>query len=687
MNSVPEASVDPRRVVCTTGGEGADELDARLSRSWLRVGVAAIFAGQGMVFSLAVNMTPPPYGSVPYWVLHGGLLFSALVVLGFLGGPLLASTWGMLRARRLSIEGLFTLSLAGALAGSVFSSLTGEGAVFYEVVAIVIAIYTIGRMLGERSQAKLALQSERLRERYETAEVLDESGGTSRMPVAELLPGCRVRVGPGTPFTVDGVVLSGEGYVRETALTGEPLPVVRRAGDAVRAGTWSEDGLFTVEARAVEGERELDGILRTVEGAGGRPSELQAQANQLIQSFLPLVAGVSAATAIFWAFTGTWVDAVLNSMAVLLVACPCALGLATPVAIWQGLFRLAQMGLVSRDGALIDVLARTRHVFFDKTGTLSEASLRVTEQWVEEAWRPRREELFAGVRAVERRAAHPVAASVAAAIEGADAETPELRDFRLVPGKGVAARVVTAAGEALELKIGEPELGGAAASAVEQADSRLREQGGKRVYVFADGGLAAVFVLRERPREGLDRVWAALREQSIRATVLTGDPRPEFDLPGEVTVRAGQSAAEKARRIRQAREQGELPLLVGDGLNDAGAMACAAASVAMGSGVGLTRAVAGGQLRDDRLAVLPGAIELARRIHRQMRGNLVYAAAYNVVGMGLAAAGWLHPVAAALIMLVSSFVVTSRALRAAGPPEAGDAGEAAGGAGPSAPEV
>ncbi|HKK19635.1 MAG TPA: HAD-IC family P-type ATPase, partial [Opitutales bacterium] len=396
-------------VVCRVDGEGCDDLDLKLSKSWLRIAVAGVFAGQGMILSLALNMTPPDYGSTAYWILHGLLIFSSLVVMAFLGGPLFASTWGMLRSRCLSIEGLFTLSLMGAFIGSLAGSVTGQGSVYYEIVSIVIAIYTFGRMLSERSQAKLRAESGQLRETFDRAVVKDSQGQLRDAAVSTIGAGEVVRVEPGAPFTLDGVVRSGVGFVRETSLTGEPMPVVRRAGDSVRAGTFSEDGTFEVEVTAVVGERELDRILDTVESFWGQPSQLQRQANRLVQYFLPIVAAVAMLTAVFWAFAGSWMDAVFNSMAVLLVACPCALGLATPVAIWNGLYRMARMGVVSRNGSLIDGLAHARSIFFDKTGTLSETDMQVGEVLVAPEWEAQRAELLSAVVAIESRLQHPVA--------------------------------------------------------------------------------------------------------------------------------------------------------------------------------------------------------------------------------------------------------------------------------------
>ena len=242
-----------------------DELDLKHSRAWLRIAIAGVFAGQGMVLSLALNMTPPPFASMAYWILHGGLILSALAVMAFLGGPLFTSTLAMFLGRRLSIEGLFTLSLLGAFFGSLVASLTGQGSVYYEVVSIVIAIYTFGRML-ERSQAKMKLESARLRERFDRVTVQLEQGDWQECSVDEVSVGALVRVEPGGPFTVDGIIQSGVGYVQETALTGIPLPVVRRAGDRVRAGAWAVDSRFEILVEQGAGTRELDAILKTVEG-------------------------------------------------------------------------------------------------------------------------------------------------------------------------------------------------------------------------------------------------------------------------------------------------------------------------------------------------------------------------------------------------------------------------------------
>ena len=660
MSSLSSGSTSKPAHACCAG-QACDDLDLKHSRAWLRIAIAGVFAGQGMVFSLALNMTPPSFASMAYCILHGGLILSAVAVMAFLGGPLFASTLTMFRGRRLSIEGLFTLSLLGAFVGSLVGSLTGQGSVYYEVVSIVIAIYTFGRMLGERSQAKMKLESARLRERFDRVTVQSEEGDWQECSLAEVSVGALVRVEPGGPFTVDGIIQTGVGYVQETALTGEPLPVVRRAGDRVRAGAWAVDSRFELAVEQGAGTRELDGILQTVEGADGQPSELQTQANDLIRIFLPIVVAVSVATALFWGLTGTWMDAVFNSMAVLLVACPCALGLATPVAISQGLLRLAQLGLVSRDGALIDALARTQRVFFDKTGTLSESDLRVTELWVDTDLPIERKELLASVLAAESGLEHPVARALTKYLKSEGIkECGELQNLQVIAGQGISYDLVTDE-QRHRFRVGEASLAGSE-QAIEAVVKLLHESKGRRVFVFLDDRVVACMVLGERLRVGVDQIWTALEEFEIRSHILTGDPLPELTLPPVVQIEQGLSSVDKVERVHESIGAGESPLFVGDGINDVAAMLEASGSIAMHSGAGLARSVAMGQLSDDQIELIPQAVNLSRAIIRKLRRNLFYALVYNIIGMTLAAAGILHPVAAALIMLVSSFWVTARAL-------------------------
>ncbi len=339
--------------------------------AWLRIGIGVAVAAQAMVFSLAVNLTPAEGGA--YWLVHGGLMASAAGVLVFLGRDLLGAAWSAARSRRVTIDLLFLVTLLGALGGSLTSTFTGTGAVYYEVVAVLVVVHTLGKLAGARSRAAALRAAEAVAENYERCTVRRADGGEESRVVAELRGGERVVVAPGGAICVDGVIAEGRAYVEEAAMTGEWRAVARGPGERVWAGTHAVDGRLVVVADA--GARRLDGVLRAVAEARLAPSELQAQADRLMAWWLPVVTGVAAATFLGWWVVGgvVWTRALFNAMAVLLVACPCAMGLATPVAVWGGLAKLARLGIVARSGDFLAALARVDTVAFDKTGTLSEA--------------------------------------------------------------------------------------------------------------------------------------------------------------------------------------------------------------------------------------------------------------------------------------------------------------------------
>lgn len=645
------------------------QADQRLvDRAWLRIGAGLTVAAQAMVFSLAVSITPAE--GAGYWVAHGGLMASAWIVLILLGQDLVGEAWAAARAGRVSIDLLFLVTLLGALAGSMVCSFTGAGAVYYEVVAILIVIHTAGKMLGARSRLAALRAVERTRDLFDCCVVRAGPGAERAVAVRELRGGETVVVGVGRAICVDGVIVAGRALVQETSITGEWAPVAKGSGDAVWAGSQAVDGALEVRVKA--GPRRLDGVLATVAAARVAPSQLQAQADRLMAFFLPLVVGTSAGTGWFWSGRVVWSEALFNAMAVLLVACPCAMGLATPVAVWGGLARLARGGLVARTGDFLDVLARVDVMCFDKTGTLSTAALTVQAWENEPAWREpgRVRWLAAAVRAVEAPWQHPIAAALRrptchlssdtlAFIVDGDRVATELR---VVAGSGVTGVV-----EGRRVAVGEWALHGWAAPAPVGT--------GKTIFVAVDGELAATITLGETWREGIVEVLGELGAMGIACEVLTGDAHPPGDLG--VPVRGGLSPAEKATRIQELVTAGRTVVLVGDGVNDAAAMTTAAAGIALGEGSDLARAAAMAVLAGGDLRGLPGAIRLARAVRRGVRGNLWFALSYNVAGMALAAAGLLHPVVAALLMLGSSTAVAVRALRSVGELRVGSAAAAA----------
>lgn len=626
--------------------------DARAGAVWLRIGIGGAVAAQAMVFSLAVNLTPAE--GAAYWLVHGGLLASALGVLFFLGRDLLAGARAALCARRVTIDLLFLLTLLGALGGSLLSTLTGAGSVYYEVVAVLVVVHTLGKLAGARSRAAALRAADAEAGKYEHCAVLGADGREEIRPVAALRGGERVAVAAGGAICIDGIVTEGRAYVDEAALTGEWRPVSRGTGERVWAGSRALDGNLVVAAEA--GPRRLDGVLRAVAEARLAPSRFQARADRLMAWWLPLVAGASVATFLgWWLGAGVpWSRALFNAMAVLLVACPCAMGLATPVAVWGGLARLARLGIVARSADFLEALAEVDWVCFDKTGTLSEEALEVRRWDFEPAWAGRAEALKAAVATVERGLDHPLARALAVAGAG---NGPMAEERRFEPGVGVEG-VVADVGR---VRVGERTFAGGGAH--DPGD-------GKTVWVAVDGVPAARATLDERWREGLAETVAGLRALGLELEVLTGDAQAPGEVGG-VGVRAGLTPEEKRLRVAALGKQGRRVLFAGDGVNDAAAMGAAAGALALRGGSALARAAAMAVCAGDDLRRLPEAVRVARRVSAGLRANLRFAAGYNLAGMALAAAGCLHPVVAALLMVGSSVWVGARAVRSA---EAADSG-------------
>ncbi len=626
------------RAGCSSCGSTLEAEDASF---WIRLGVALVLAGQSMVFGLAINLSSPEFASSSYYWLHGALIASALVSIALLGPRLARESWRALRAGRITVEALFVVSCAGALAGSLIATFTGVGAVYYEVVAIVLAVYSVGKRIGRVSRGRVLREIESYREMFDRARVMGENGTETLMPAAAVPRGASVRIDPGEPVSVDGIVSGGEGYIEQSQLTGEPVPVVLRPGSEIHAGSWSVDGTFTVEATTGPGERRIDGILAWVEEARERPSRLEAWADRTIGWFFPFV--VTAAVLVFagWFAAGAgWAEALFNAMAVLLVACPCALGLATPIAVWKGMFRLAESGFLCRHGSAFDALARTRRIFFDKTGTLSDARLVVRDFETLPQCSVAGHELRRWVAAVETGQDHPVARALALI---ADPGETVVTDRRIRPGKGIAA-TIRLPDRTARVMIG-PE------------DSHIT--------VHLDDEPVARARIEEVLRGDAEECLAGLRDRGIAVEILSGDPRPAWEQIGDVSVEGSLSPEEKAQRVRASVGRGEEPLFVGDGINDTPAMATGAASVSIADGAALPRATADAILTSNHLRRIPGAIDLARRVYHGVRGNIRFAVVYNIAGITLAAAGILHPVVAALLMLASSATVSIRALHSA----------------------
>jgi P-type Cu+ transporter len=674
---------------------------------WLRIAVGAVLAGQAMLLGLAMNLTAPL--GLARTLLHATLLLSALTALAILGRPLLSAAYDELRRRRLSFELLFLAGIGGALAASLVNTFAGPGAVYYEVVAVLLTVYAVGRTLGAESRARALAETRRLRNTFDICAKLTADGSFVSTRVADIQPGDHIRVRPSEPIPVDGRILQGQAFVSETPLTGEPFPVVRRPGDQVLAGSYCEDGELRIAATAPGTRRRLDDLLAALEQARERPCRIQAQADALVRWFLPLVLVVSLATFLFWTWRTGWPEGLFNALAVLLVACPCAMGLATPIALWNGLATLAARGLVVRGGDALERLADLDRMVFDKTGTLSEGHYSLIDMAVAGP-PPERQAVLARLSAVEEASSHPVARAFQEAGPPRGLEAWRVRSLKTVPALGVEAWLESDQGHEHHLKIGQRALMSDLEMEARLLATLQRQPSDPLVYVQEDGSLRAIAVVRERLRESVSETFALLDQQGVICSVMTGDRSeraaqllrsnlggqgqttsepfratvnrgtgllPVSVLPGECRdrqeacpTRSGGANLEgsltpeaKAERVEELRQQGHKVGFVGDGLNDALAMQKATVGVALAHGAGVTTAGADAVLYGSDLRTVAWAVALCRQVRDSIRSNLVFAALYNVIGMALAASGLLHPVASALLMVVSSFTVSWRALR------------------------
>ena len=628
----------------------------------IRLGIGLLIAGQSMIFGLAINLEEQTTRMVKLGV-QGAILAGTLLVIALLGWPLFRSAFDEFRRGRVTIEALFLLTMTGAMFASLQSFITGDGPVYFEVVSIVLVVYSLGKLIGARSRAAALASARAWSNPLKTCRLVEGQNEKGRVEVATVLPGDLVEVHAGETIAVDGVIREGIGFVSEAPVTGEPFAVVKRRGDSVLAGMISHDAVLRIEATAPGSARQIDKLVEAVEAARERPTSLQAQADRIGRVFLPFVIAVALITFVIWTYLSGWRTGLFNSMSVLLVACPCALGLATPIVIWSALNRLAARGLVAHSGDAIERLAQVDRVVFDKTGTLTEEHFAVVDI-ATLAEGNERARILGWLSLIEAHSDHPIAKPFAALPRTYPMnETPRIVAHRTIPGCGVEAELEV--GRTVHrLRVGRPDWICSSKSETESLlFARLRVRDGHRIDFAIDGKLAAIAFVAERLRDSAHDAVAALRNLRLPVTVLTGDTTERATALGMGTAEGNLLPDDKRERIEQVQQAGDKALMIGDGINDASALATAHAGIGLASGTELANGAASATLYHGDLRTIPWAIAFSRMAMQTVRRNLLRAAAYNLVGISLAAFGVLQPVAAALLMAISSLLVAWSSVR------------------------
>ena len=575
------------------------------------------------------------------------------------------------RARRLgaNMDTLVSLGTLAAYLYSLWALAMGE-AVFFDTAAVIITLILTGRFLEARARGRASQAVTRLLELgAKEARVLRE-GAEIAVPAEQLLPGDLLVVRPGEKIPTDGTIVEGRSSLDESMLTGESVPVDKGPGDGVFGATLNQQGRVVVEATRVGEETALARIAKLVEDAQSSKAPVQKLVDRVAGVFVPVVLAVGAATFAGWLLADAEVATALrNAVAVLIIACPCALGLATPAAILVGTGRGAELGVLFKGSDGFESARAIDVVVFDKTGTLTHGEMTLTDVVPDPSGGVDENELLARVAALEAASEHPVGRAVAEAAIARGIELPPVEDFENLAGRGVRGRV---SGEEVVVGRGSLMEGlGLESPAAVMAKLEELERQGKTAFLAAFGGrVRGVLAVADTARDSAAPALRSLEAMGIEIAMMSGDNRRTAEAIasrlGIARVVAEVLPDEKARRVAALRGQSKGVCFVGDGVNDAPALSEADLGIAVGSGTDI--AIEAGDVvlmtPDPRLVVT--ALHLARRTYRTIAQNLLWAFGYNAAAIPLAAAGFLDPMIAAGAMALSSVSVLSNSLRLRG---------------------
>jgi len=650
---------------------GQQHAERQQERTLLQLVVAAGFGMQVMLLYLV--QLYPLYAAGQFAtpeVRKLEILASVLTmpVLLFGGRSFLQGTWRALRARTATMDTLVTLGAFSAYCYSIYVTLTGSGEAYFDSVAMITTFIMLGRYLETLGGASARKGIRRLLKLQPDDAWRRADVGWQRVPASTLVPGDTILVKPGERVPTDAKILEGEGAIDESLLTGESLPVNKGPGDPLLAGTVVTDAALTgLVTRSVQDTR-LTHITYLVEQTLSTKPPIQRLADRASAVFAFGILTAAILTALGWTLAGYPApQALLAAVAVLVVACPCALGLATPLALTVTLGRTTQAGILVRNPVALETAAGIRRVVFDKTGTLTRGRMAVVAAAVHPGTPMQEEELLCLAAAVEQYSEHPVARAI---VEACPGPLPDAREFQALRGLGASAHVVgRVVGQARRrVMVGSVQFLGVDGHSplVVQAQARA-ERGETVVWVGWDAEVVGFVALRDEPNPTAREALRQLEALQIRPVMLSGDhPGTARAIATELRLAEYEGncpPTEKAARIQGWQATGEQVAMIGDGVNDAPALAQADLSVTVAGGTDVAGETSDVILTHPDLTLLPSFVVLSRRTRRVILQNLGWAFAYNMVSVPLAILGVISPVIAAAAMAISSLLVVSNSLR------------------------
>jgi Cu+-exporting ATPase len=672
-------ALEPRVV---TLAEQNPELDDMTRRFWWSLGVTVpllAFMGSEFLPGQPLQHALPPAAMT--WSQF--LLATPVVLWG--GWPFFVRGWASVVNRHLNMFTLIALGVGAAYAFSVVATLApnlfpasfrthgGQVGVYFEPAAVIVVLVLLGQVLELRARSRTSSAIRKLLGLTPTtARRIDAAGAERDVPLEHVKVGDRLRVRPGERVPVDGIVVEGTTSVDESMVTGEPIPVEKAAPSTVTGGTVNGTGTFVMEAQRVGSDTLLAQIVRLVGEAQRSRAPIQRLADTVAGWFVPAVILVAVVTFAVWANWGPeprMAHALVNAVAVLIIACPCALGLATPMSIMVGTGRGAELGVLLRNAEALEVMERVDTVVVDKTGTLTEGKPALTtvvpEAPIDEST------LLRLVASLEKVSEHPLAAAIVRGVEERSIQTAPVADFRSVTGKGVVGvvdgRTVAIGNTAMLTEVG------AAVASTGHADD-LRRNGETVMFVAVDGAYAGLVGVADRIKPTTIEAIKALHDEGLRIVMLTGDSRVTAEAVarsvGIDVVEAEVLPEQKAAVVKRLQAEGRKVAMAGDGINDAPALAQADVGIAMGTGTDVAMESAGVTLVQGDLRGLVRARRLSRATMRNIRQNLFFAFVYNALGVPVAAGVLypafgllLSPMIASAAMTFSSVSVIGNALR------------------------
>ena len=659
-----------------------DDSDLRDMRRRFRVGAALALP----VFLLAMGHLVPAWrdaasGDASRWA---QFLLATPVVL-WAGWPFFSRGWRSLSSRHLNMFTLISMGVGAAYAFSAAAMLFpsafpssfarhGRADIYFEAAAVIVVLVLLGQVLELRARKRTGGAIRALMQLAPRTTRIVEGGEEREVPLEAVKVGDHLRVRPGEKVPADGVVAEGRSSVDESMITGEPIPVEKEVGDKVTGGTVNTTGSFVMEARRVGADTLLAQIVATVAEAQRSRAPIQRLADRVSGYFVPAVLGVAVVAFLAWALLGpepSLAHAIASSVAVLIIACPCALGLATPMSVMVGVGRGAQAGVLIRDAEAMELLERVDTLVVDKTGTLTEGRPRL--EVVVPAGGFGESDVLLGAASVERASEHPLAGAIVEGAKERGLSLGEVTEFASTVGGGATGKAggrAVAVGKAAFLQ----GRGVSGLAELEEKAARLQADGKTVVFAAIDGRAAGLLAIADPIKATTPEAISELHRFGLKIVMVTGDNRRTAEALarklGIDDVDAGVEPREKQARVKRLREEGRVVAMAGDGINDAPALAEAQVGIAMGTGTDVAMESAGVTLVKGDLRGIARAVRLSRAMMRNIRQNLFFAFIYNSLGVPIAAGvlypffGWLlSPIIAGAAMSLSSVSVILSALR------------------------